>query len=192
MSAPQTPTNNYVSFDDIKELFKETGKQIKETGKQIKELKEKMKKSDKKIGELSHRIGDIIEAMVEGNIVQKFNDLNYPFSRYARYVEFFNKDIDVCGEIDFLLENDHIALLVEVKTHLLIQDVKDHIKRLEKYRRYLDASGKKYQLFAAAAGGVISQNVRDYVLKQGLFLLVQSGESFQLIKPPKEIQLRTW
>ncbi|MDR3196480.1 MAG: hypothetical protein LBU34_01310 [Planctomycetaceae bacterium] len=133
-----------------------------------------------------------LEAMVKRNIMQLFNDLNYSFTCYSRYVVFFNKDPNTSGRIDFVLKNADTALSVEVKTKLSISDVKDHLKRLEKYSRYLEAAGQKCKLLAAAAGGVVRANVRDYVLKQGLFLLVQSGESFQIIEPPKGIKLRTW
>ncbi|MDR3199785.1 MAG: hypothetical protein LBU34_18110 [Planctomycetaceae bacterium] len=241
MSTTQTTNNNSVSFDDIKELFKqtsrefqeikemfketdrrsqetdrrfqetdrrfqetdrkfqetdrkfqETDRKIQETALQIKETDKQIKETNKKIAELGDRIGQIIEAMVEGNIVQKFNDLDYSFNRYMPHVEFINKELGICGEIDFMLENCDTALLVEVKTHLTIPDVKDHIKRLEKYRLYQDATGRPCKLLAAAAGGVISQNVCDYVLKQGLFLIRQSGESVTILTPPKGIKLRTW
>ncbi|MDR1140993.1 MAG: PD-(D/E)XK nuclease family protein, partial [Planctomycetaceae bacterium] len=197
MTATKMPTDmSIISFEDVKELFrevarqsqatdkqiketdrqlreqlKETDRQLKETDMQIKEtyrqLQEMFKKTDKKISELGDRIGELIESMVEGGIVKQFNELNYSFNfqQYSRHVEFCNNQIHIAGEIDFLLENGDTVLLVEVKTNLSISDVKDHLKRLEHYRCYLDAGNKKYKILGAAAGGVIPQNVRDYVLK---------------------------
>jgi hypothetical protein len=242
MSIQNIPTNNVISFEDIKELFretrgqfqevremfertvletdkrfletdkqlKETDKQLKETDKQLKETDKQLKETDKqlketdrqlkkmsretnkKISKLGNRIGEIIEAMVEGNILKKFKELNYPFNQYASHVKFVNYSLDIKGEIDFLLENNDILLLVEVKTYLSISDVKEHLIRLEKYRRYLDARGDKRKLLAAVAGGVVNDHVRDFVLECGLFLLLQSGESIKIIKPPKDSDLKTW
>ncbi|MDR1269782.1 MAG: PD-(D/E)XK nuclease family protein [Planctomycetaceae bacterium] len=217
MTATKMPTDtSIISFEDIKELFREVARQSQETDKQIKEtdrqlreqlketdmqiketdrqLREMFKKTDKKISELGDRIGELIESMVEGGIVKQFNELNYSFNfqQYSRHVEFCNNQLHIAGEIDFLLENGDTVLLVEVKTNLSISDVKDHLKRLEHYRCYLDAGNKKYKILGAAAGGVIPQNVRDYVLKQGLFLIAQSGESFKIVTPPDGVELKTW
>jgi hypothetical protein len=218
------PTDmNIISFEDVKELFrevarqsqatdkqiketdrqlreqlKETDRQLKETDMQIKEtdrqLREMFKKTDKKISELGDRIGELIESMVEGGIVKQFNELNYSFNfkQCSRRVEFGNDQFHISGEIDFLLGNGDTVLLVEVKTNLSISDVKDHLKRLEHYRCCLDADGKKYKILGAAAGGVVRKNVRDYVLKQGLFLITQSGESFKIVTPPDGVELKTW
>jgi hypothetical protein len=120
--------------------------------------------------------------------------LNYSFNfnQCSRHVEFCNEQLHIAGEIDFLLENGDTVLLVEVKTNLSISDVKDHLERLKHYRCYLDAGDKKYKIFGAAAGGVVLKNVRDYVLKQGLFLITQSGESFKIVTPPEEVKLKIW
>jgi hypothetical protein len=206
VTATKIPTDmSVISFEDVKELFREvarqsqeTDKKIQETDKQLKEtdrqLMEMFKKTDKKISQLGDRIGELIESMVEGGIVKKFNELNYSFNfkQCSRHVEFYNDELHISGEIDFLLENGDTVLLVEVKTNLSISDVKDHLKRLEHYRCYLDAGDKKYKILGAAAGGVIPKNVRDYVLKQGLFLITQSGESFKIVTPPDDVKLKTW
>ncbi|MDR1269783.1 MAG: hypothetical protein LBK82_09680 [Planctomycetaceae bacterium] len=117
---------------------------------------------------------------------------SFNFNQCSRYVEFYDDKLHISGGIDFLLENNDTVLLVEVKTNLYISDVKDHLKRLELYRRYLNARNKKYKILGAAAGGVVRKNVKDYVLKQGLFLITQSGESFKIVTPPDGIELKTW
>jgi rubrerythrin len=170
---------------EVSRQIQETDKMFLEIRRQSQETDKRFRQTDKKISELGDRIGEFVEAMVEGNIVSKFKKLNYSFNGYAPHFEFFNDDLGIFGEIDFLLVGNELELLVEVKTKLSISDVKDHLKRLEKYRRYQTALGKKNKLLAAVAGGVVSKEVRAYVLKQGLFLLIQSGESFQIFEPPK-------
>jgi len=80
-------------------------------------------------------------------------------------------------------------MLVEVKTKPTTEDVKDHIKRLEKMRKYADLHGDKRTFLGAVAGVVITDNVKKYVLKQGFFVIEPSGESFYITSPkgqPKE------
>jgi chromosome segregation ATPase len=216
-----TPTNNVnvISFEDIKELFrevarqsretdrqlKETDKKIQETDRQLKEtdryiketdkqLREMFKETNKKIAELGDRIGEIIESMVEGGIVDKFNELNYSFnfSFCSRRAKFKNVELNIAGEIDLLLQSTDTLLLVEVKTNLSVEDIRDHIERIKRYRRCLDADGIKRKIFGAVASGVSNDNISKYVLKRGLFLITQSGESFKIMSPPKGVKLKTW
>ena len=80
-------------------------------------------------------------------------------------------------------------MLVEVKTTPTTEDVKDHIKRLEKMRKYADLHSDKRIFFGAVAGVVITDNVKEYILKQGFFVIEPSGETFNIIPPnnkPKE------
>ena len=80
-------------------------------------------------------------------------------------------------------------MLTEVKTTPTTEDVKDHIRRLEKMRKYADLHGDKRIFLGAVAGVVITNNVRKYILKQGFFVIEPSGDSFNIIPPngkPKE------
>ena len=92
-------------------------------------------------------------------------------------------------EIDVKLENGDKVMLVEVKTKPTTKDVKDHIKRLEKMRVYADLHGDKRTFLGSVAGAVMTDNVKEYALKQGFFVIEPSGEAFNIISPdnkPKE------
>jgi len=196
----QTPT-----FDEMMALFLETREQIKETDQLVKEYVKKQdesirkqeeaakkqlaeeKKWNKRFAEFSDRLGDLIATMVRGGIVRLFQELGYSFSRCSRGGTSFRDDtIGVHGEIDLFLEDGDYALLVEVKLKLSIDDVKDHIERVEKYRLYADARNDKRRLIAAVGGGIIPDNVRDFALKNGLYVILQSGENVKVISPEGE------
>ena len=174
-----------LTYEHIMALFLETREQMQET-------REQMKKTDKKIAALGNRLGELIEAMVEGGIVRKFRDLNYSFTQCARHVEFENRHIGVSGEIDLFLENGDCVLAVEVKTNLTIDDIRDHIERLGKYRRYLDNKGDKRKIIAAAGGGVVLKNVKEFAWKQGMYVVVLSGEAIEIVTPPKGFRVKNW
>jgi Holliday junction resolvase-like predicted endonuclease len=93
-------------------------------------------------------------------------------------------------EIDVKLENYSKAMLVEVKTKPTTEDVKDHVKRLEKMRKFADLHSDKRAFLGAVAGVVITDNVRKYILKQGLFVIEpHDSEGFNITSPngqPKE------
>jgi len=178
-----TPT-----FEEMMALFRETGRQIDEMRQAQAEADKRYKKEqkawNKRFAEFSDRLGELIETMVRGGIVQLFRDLGYTFTQITRRgFSFRDNTIGVHGEVDLFLENGDYALLVEAKLKLSIDDVKDHMERVKKFRLYSDARHDKRRLIAAVGGGVIPDNVRDYALKHGLFVVQQSGKNIEVIPP---------
>jgi hypothetical protein len=170
---------------EIRASMQDTDRKIQETAQQIKE-------TNKKIAELGDRIGELVETMVEGGIVRKFQALGYTFSGSSRRYEFENKSLGIAGEVDLFLENGNDALLVKVKTNLTISDVKAHIKRMEKFRQYADARNDHRQFLAAIGGGVVRKEVQEYAMKQGIYVIIQSGESVEIAALPKGFKARIW
>jgi hypothetical protein len=183
MSVTQVPIS-----EEIKAIFFRTDKALEELARAQKDLvrtqTESEKRLNKKFEKLGDRLGELIEAMVEGGIIRLFQKQGYKFTCCSRHVTFRNEELHVAGEVDLFLENGEYALLVEVKTNLSVNDVKNHVRRLRKYRIYADARGDKRQFLAAAGGGVVRENVREFALKQGMYVIQQSGENVELI-PPK-------
>ncbi|MDR2490132.1 MAG: hypothetical protein LBD20_01870 [Spirochaetaceae bacterium] len=81
-------------------------------------------------------------------------------------------------------------MLGETKTKPTTGDVKEPIKRLEKIRQYADLHVDKRKYLGAVAGVVMTKNVRQYILQQGLFAVEPSGETFNITAP--EGKPREW
>jgi len=167
MSSLHNPAT--ITYEQMMALFLETREQMKET--------------DRKIAKLGDRLGQLVEAMVEGGIIRMFRDLGYDFDVCNKSFQFRNKELDIHGEIDFFLENGEFALLVEVKTNLTVDDVREHQDRLKKFRLWADARNDKRQFIAAVGGGVVQENVKIFALKQGMFVVQQSGENVEVLVP---------
>jgi hypothetical protein len=217
MTAQTTPSNVF-TFEQLMELFRETDQRMKETDRQMKETERRMKETDqqiketdrilkesiremrkstqqmnKKLAEFGDRIGELVEAAVEGGIVRKFRELGYLFTGCAtRGYEFENKELEVSGEFDLYLDDADEALGAEIKTKLTINDVKLHIKRMEKFRKYADARNDKRRFFAAVGGGVVRKEVQDFAMKNGIYVIIQSGESVEIATLPKGFKARVW
>ena len=173
MSATHNPTT--FTFEQLMESFRESREELKE-------MRERMKETDRRIAKLGDRLGELVQAMVEGGIKRMFKDVGYEFDVINPEYEFGNKEIGF-GEVDLLLENGEFALLVEVKTNLTVKDVKEHQERLKKFRLWTAPKGDKRRFIAAVGGGVVRKNVRDFALKQGIFVVQQSGESVEILVP---------
>jgi hypothetical protein len=170
-------------MEETDRQMKETDRKMQETDRRMKETDRQMKETDRKISKLGGRFGDLVEHLVAPNLMEKFNALGYSFGRTSLNTVFKNPDGSVAAEVDVLLENGDIVLVVEIKANLTIADVRDHIERMEKLRRYADAHGDKRQLLGAAAGAIISEGVKAFALKNGLYVLEQTGDTVKIAVP---------
>jgi len=154
--------------NDIRKELRESQKELVESQKAT---DRQMQRTDSELGRLSKRMGDVVEYMVAPNLREKFKEFGFHFSESSQKKEVIDEDNDISFEIDVFLENYSKAMLTEVKTTPTTEDVKDHIRRLEKMRKYADLRGDKRTFLGAVAGVVITDNVRKYILKQGFFVI---------------------
>ncbi|MDR1212135.1 MAG: hypothetical protein LBK40_07890 [Spirochaetaceae bacterium] len=180
---------------DTARLQKETDQMIKDTDRQMKEtdrrLDKMMAETDKKIGKLGNRFGELVEHLVMPNMVEKFRALGYAFTKAGPGIEFYDSKGKPLAEVDLWLENGEFALAVEVKSCLHIQDIKDHVRRMETLCRYAEERNDKRKFLAAAAGAIVRQNVREYAVKNGFYVIEQSGDTVK-IEVPEGFRPRIW
>jgi len=153
-----------------------------------------MKETDRQIGALGNRVGQIVENMIYGDIVSQFQDLGYEVTARSQNKEFGKKGTKDCGEIDLLLEDGDVAILIEAKTTLKMDDVREHIERLEKYRRYADARGRDTHVryVGAVAGTVVAENVIHFAHENGLYVIVQTARDVEIVPLPEGFTAKEW
>ena len=71
------------------------------------------------------------------------------------------------------------------------KDVDEHAARLKKIRAYYDGKGRDRIILGAIAGAVFNKNVRDYTVKNGFYVVCQSGNSVS-ISVPEGFKPREW
>ena len=89
--------------------------------------------------------------MVAPNLLKKFREIGLDFTK-ANKTKIEDYKNDMFFEVDYMLENGEKAMLVEVKTTLTTEKVREHIKRLGKMRKYADLHGDKRAFLGAVAG----------------------------------------
>jgi hypothetical protein len=171
--------------------MREMDRKMKETDLMMKETARRMRETDRKISRLGNRIGDLIEEMIAPNILGKFNKLGYVFGKVAPNVRYTDSRGQDVAEVDLLLENGDTALVVEVKTNLTHDDVRDHAVRMEKLRRYADEHGDRRKLIGAVAGAIAAGEVKALAVKEGFFVLEQSGDTIR-VSVPEGFKPREW
>jgi hypothetical protein len=166
-----------------KEAVEQQKKWQKEAAERQKETDRMQKDFNERFGFLTGRFGEIVEYMVAPNLREKFTEFGLDFPKVNQNTRVDDKLNKISLEIDIMLENGDKAMLVEVKTKLSTEDVKEHIERLEKIRVYADLHGDKRVFLGAVAGVVMTPNVKKFALTKGFYVVEPSGETFDITPP---------
>jgi hypothetical protein len=183
-------------MQELQKLSEETTQQMRETDRRMREMGEEtdrkiqevakqMKETDLQLGRLGNRFGELAEHLVAPNIAEKFNALGFHFSYISDGMREIVRDKtkEIIAEFDILLENGESLVGVEVKSKPSGRDVKDHVRRLEIFRRYKDTIGDKRKIYGALAGAIMDESVKNAILKAGLYVITQTGDTVKIDIP---------
>jgi hypothetical protein len=93
-------------------------------------------------------------------------------------------------EIDVMVTNERHVLVVEVKSSLGVDDIKELINDLTQFRQFFPEYAEK-QLYGAVAGIEIEEGADKYAYRQGLFVLAQAGETVSILND-LDFQPKSW
>lgn len=161
-------------FAETDRRFKETERIIKET---VKETERKSRETDKKIKELASLFtgqwGKFIETRVKPSALKLFQERWVEVTETYQRLESFREGSQM--EIDLLLANDREAVVIEVKTTLKVEDVREFLDDLKKFTFFFPRY-KGVNLYGGVAGIQIEEGADTFAYRQGLFVLAGSGE----------------
>jgi TPP-dependent indolepyruvate ferredoxin oxidoreductase alpha subunit len=191
------------TFEKVWKLFQETREQLREMSREAQEENRKlweqiaatdkqMKETDKKFGEFTNRFGRMVEHMVLPNLLDRFKALGFAFEVGTQNYKIVDEKNNVFVEVDAFLENGDKVMIVEIKATPSVEDIADHVKRMEKLRKRADLRGDDRRYLGAIAGVAVSEAIKNKALKNGFFVLVPSGDTFAIIKPEGKYHVREW
>jgi hypothetical protein len=170
-------------------ILRETARRQEELDRQMQETDRRMKETGRQLGKLGGRFGEMIEYMVMPNLINKFYELGFVFTKGYHQSVIKDEKHDIIAEVDITLENGDKVMIVEVKSKPCIEDIQDHIERMEKVRLHGDLHGDTRKYLGAVAGMVFNAKERDFTLKNGFYAIEPSGDTFTITPPegrPKE------
>lgn len=157
--------------------LKELSENRKETEHELKLLSEEVKSVSKSVGRLSNRLGEFVEEAVRPSAVRLFRERGIDVHEVHQNIS-AKRDGEAL-EIDLLVVNNNDVIVIECKSNLGIDDVNEHLERLEKVKRMLP-DHKNKRISGAVAGMVIPGNVAVYAIKKGLYVIGQNGDHLEL------------
>ncbi|MEO5339836.1 MAG: hypothetical protein H7837_04865 [Magnetococcus sp. MYC-9] len=187
-------------FQETDQKFKETDLKFQETDRRLQEMiresdrqiqatAAQMRETDRKLDRLGNRLGEFVEGLVAPACKTLFAQRGIPVHKVSRRVE-----ADLPGgrrmEIDLLVVNGNAVALVEVKSKLTVDDVRDHMTRLSEFKEFFSEYADK-QAIGAVAGMVIEENVTRFAIGKGLFVIEQAGETMRMVNEESFVP-RAW
>ena len=175
-------------FKETDRKFQETDKQFKETDQKFKDTERLVKEISKRIGDLGNRLGDFVQEMVRPALVNLFRERGIDVHEVHPNI-YVERDGE-SAEIDLLVVNEQTAIAVECKSQMTIDDVNEHLNRLEKLKRLLPKY-RDVELMGAVAAMVMPNDVARYAYREGLYVLAQSGNTV-LIRNDGKFSPKIW
>ena len=158
--------------------------QRKDWEQREKAWEQQRKETDRRLGDLSNRFGEMVEHLVAPSITERFNELGFHFNRIAEgNVKILDDQGKIRTEVDLLLENGEYIVAVEVKAKPLVNDVKEHVRRLEILREDWLRHKDKRKILGAMAGAVFMKAAKQAAIKAGFYVLDQSGDTMKMDIP---------
>ncbi len=158
--------------------FRETERLIQQTNQQL----------NQQIGRLGNRLGEFAEWKVRPAAVGLLQERGIAVHELAAEVAVQRQGEGL--EIDLLAINETEAVLIEVKSKLSQDDVKEHLERLAKFKRLMPRY-RDVRALGAIAALVVPEAVARYAYRQGLFVLAPSGDDMAILNDP-QFQPRAW
>ena len=177
----------------LEKLFQETDRQFKETDRKFQESDQKLEKlfretdqnleklfreTDAKIGALTGKWSKFVEGIVVPAADKIFSRRGIQVDKVYQRVRAQHNGKGM--EIDVMALDGADAVLIEVKSTLSVDDVKEHLERMRRFKTFFPEYADR-RVVGAVAGIVIEEGVDRFAYKRGLFVLGQTGETVRIL-----------
>jgi hypothetical protein len=195
-----------VSFDEVWTALMDTDREIKAVTQQ---LQKQMRESDRQMRMILRDSEKIYGMAIDGTFIprleRQFSALGFMVERSSERVLFGHGDHVIYAEVDVFLENRAGGLAVAIKpqwyiddaleyregkTEATFEDIQAHLERMDNLRRYFDMHNDWRKLYGAMAAAVWPEDVLDFALREGLYVIVRAEDRVVVRKP--EGGARAW
>lgn len=173
--------------EQMKRFSEESAARKKEIDEQIKNLSTELKQTDRHIqkvgGRFNQRWGALVESLVEGKLVKIFQTRGIDITQtHSRSVAHWKKTDGTLQEreFDIIVANGTEIVEVEVKTTLTRKDVKVFLERIRDFKKFFPRY-KTEILYGAVAYLNSEDGASFYAEEQGLFIIKATGDSASLV-----------
>lgn len=170
----------------------ETDRRITENERQLTayraETERTIKQLQKTVDSLTSRWGRFVENLVAPAALRLFQEQGFAVQEVYQRVKSARGSRNL--EIDLLVVDDDVAVVIEVKSRLTQNEIRQVLNTLTHFKTAFPHYGD-YRVYGAVAAIEIDKDVDIYAYNQGLFVIEQSGDSVK-ISNEANFQPRSW
>jgi hypothetical protein len=161
---------------------RQTDKTLKE---EQRKTNEQLKKLGKHIGDLTNGWGKFVVGLTEPGIERCLKEIGYSLygttSPPPRRIK--NKEYEIDLLCPSALNGKNVLIVIEAKSYLNQQKVKDFIEKLKRFHEFFPEYGK-IEVIGGVAGIRLASGIKTLVLKEGIYLFSVSHEVMKSLTPP--------
>jgi len=171
-----------MTSEEIERGFQDVWKVVKETSKTVAETSKTVEKTSNAVYALAGKWSKFVEGLIAPAAERLFKERGIDVDGIYQRVKRHKNGEEM--EIDILATNGEYAVLIEAKSTLKIEDIKDHIERLKKFKSFFPEYSNR-KVIGALGGIVIEEGPDKYAYKQGLYVIAESGETIRILNDEK-------
>jgi len=167
--------HEHPTFEKVWQMFQQTDKEIQEDRRKAKEAHILWEKKFNKLeGFFTSQWGKFIEALVSGDLINLLKERNIFVNRTTTRAKTIYKGREY--EFDIIAINGNEIVVIEVKTNLKVEDVKEFLDELKVFKEIFKEY-KQNKIYGAVAYLHQDEEADKYAYRQGLFVLKATGKS---------------
>lgn len=140
------------------------------------------------VSNLSSRWGRFVENTVAPSVLRLFQAKGIAVQEVYQRVRSARANRNL--EVDIFAVDDDVAVIVEVKSRLTQNDIRQVLNTLSLFKEAFPHYAA-YRIYGAVAAIEIDRDVDTYAYNQGLFVIVQAGDRVEISNTPN-FTPQTW
>jgi len=173
---------------ELERAIQEVWALFKETDKKIAEVSKTAKLAFDSVTALTGKWGRFVEGLIAPGTISMFKERGIEVEKVYQRVKAHKDGKEI--EIDILAIDKEYAVLIEAKSTLGIEDIKEHIERLKIFKKFFPEYSDR-KVIGAVAGIVIEEGADKFAYRQGLFVIGQTGETVKILND-KTFKPKIW
>ena len=170
-----------LTFEDIKQMFKETDLKFKETDLKFKETDRRFKEIQEELGGIGKSNGEIAEDFFYTGLSANMKIGRMEFDYIDRNYKRKHTKSNTEAQYDIILYNDYKVLIVEVKYNFREKYLRDFYNGGLKKFKTLFPQYSEYKVYGAIAAMTFEKNVVQEAENYGFYVFTQNNDNIKII-----------
>jgi len=171
-----------LQFQETRLQFEETDRRFKETDRKFQDTDRKFNRTDEKLRDLEGLFvgqwGKLMESLGKGSAVKPFREWGIDVHMISQRAASHREGRSM--EINLLMANDDQVVVVEVKTTLKVEHVRELLEDLKAFTRFFKRF-RGCRVYGAVAALRMEEEADKYAYRHGLFVVKAGADGLAKI-----------